>query len=83
MHLYGGIAVMVSSYWQAWTEVYASNELFYLLAHIDKDMRKLFGDVVKVNQLKRDIYRFEVLLIVTTGVCLCASVTYDFIIFRE
>lgn len=83
MHLYGGIAVMVSSYWQAWTKIHASNELFCLLSRIDTDMRKMFGDVVKVNQLKRDIYRFELLLIVATGVCLCASVTYDFIVFKE
>lgn len=83
MHLYGGIAVMVSSYWHAWTKVTESNRLFYLLANIDADIRKIYGDIATVNQLKHDIYRFELVLTVATGVCLFGSVTYDFIVFRE
>lgn len=83
MHLYGGIGVMISSYWQAWSKISQSNKLFYLLANIDTDIRKIFGDVVTVNQLKRDIHRFEMTLNVAIGACLFGSVAYDIIVFKE
>lgn len=83
MHLYGGIAVMISSYWQAWTKISQCNGLFSLLAHIDQDIRRIFDDVAVVNQLKRDIYQFEMALNVAVWACLFSSIIYDFFVFRE
>lgn len=83
MHLYGGIAAMVSSYWQAWTKISEIDKLFRLLTHIDTDIRKIFGDTVTVTHLKRDIYRFELLLNIAIGICLVGSITYDVIVFKE
>lgn len=83
MHMYGGIAVMVSSYWHSWTKISETNRLFRLMANIDADIQQILSDVMKVNQLKHDIYRFELLLMAGIGVILFGSVIYDVIVFRE